>query len=48
MEEFMGSPILSAVASGVPIATIHSPNAGEHNIVDTLFPWDEEEEEEEP
>jgi hypothetical protein len=53
MEEFMGSPVLNAVANGVPILTPHGAETGDHGgaIVDIQFPWDDlinDDEDEEP
>jgi len=45
MDEFMGSPVLNAVANGVPIATPHTP-AGDGGVWNTFKNlWEEDEEE---
>lgn len=50
MDEFMGSPVLNAVANGVPITTPHTPagGAGAWNTWKNLWEEDEEELLEEP
>jgi hypothetical protein len=41
MDEFMGSPVLNAVASGVALITPHGAAGGGGGRADPVFPWDD-------